>query len=162
VRVLALAILLCAGPAAADVLVDVDEAAPCRAVHAAKRAAGCWRHVRLRGDRIELVTPIVFEHGKGVIRPGSLAVVADLALLLGAHPELVRVEIQGHNGFEESQRSLRLSDARARAVFAALVHAGVDPKRLDYQGYGETMPLVIPRTDEDRRRNTRIEVRVAR
>jgi outer membrane protein OmpA-like peptidoglycan-associated protein len=55
-------------------------------------------------------------------------------------------------------RGARLSDRRARAVRDALVAHGVAPDRLTARGYGDTRPLVMPRTDADRRRNTRIEL----
>lgn len=153
---LTLALLAC--PANAEPLVDHHPTVTCRAAHAAS-APGCPRHVRRRGDRIELTTPVVFEYDKAVIRPASLAVLRDLALYLTVHPQL-RLEVQGHNGFDERYRSMRLSDRRARAVREALVHFGVEPGRLTSNGYGDAVPLVMPRTHADRWRNTRIELHV--
>jgi outer membrane protein OmpA-like peptidoglycan-associated protein len=152
-----LSLALLVGPAHAEPLVDHDASVTCRAAHAAS-APGCPRHVRRRGDRLD-VTPLVFEYDKGVLRPASLAVIRDLALYLRGHPQ-VRIEIQGHNGFDESHRAMRLSDRRARSVRDALVHAGVEPDRLTAQGFGDSVPLVLPKTHADRVHNTRIELRI--
>lgn len=157
IALLALVLLLPA-PAAAEPLVDHDPTASCRAAHAAS-APGCPRHVRRRGDRIELITPILFDFDKATIRPAGLAVIRDLALYLADRPAL-RIEIQGHNGFDESHRSMRISDRRADSVRAALIKHGVDPQRLESQGYGDSVPLVMPKTHADRTRNTRIELRI--
>ncbi len=157
-RILLFALALHASPALAEPLIDDDPGATCRAAHAAA-APGCPRHVRRRGDRIELITPILFELDKATIRPAGLAVIRDLAIYLNARPDL-RLEIQGHNGFDESHRSMRISDRRADSVRAALIKHGVDAARLESQGYGESMPLVMPRTHADRMRNTRIELHI--
>lgn len=150
-------LLLLAAPVSAEPLLDHDPTVTCRAAHAAG-APGCPRHVRRRGQRLE-ITPIVFAYGKDVIRPASLPVLQDLALYLAAHPQL-RVHIQGHSGFDERERAMRLSDRRARAIHAALRHFGVDAQRLQANGYGDSVPLVIPRTPADRARNTRIELHI--
>ena len=159
-RHLVLALFLLAPlPARAEPLVDDDPSATCRAAHAAA-APGCPRHVRRRGDRLELITPVVFELDKAVIRRPSLAVIRDLALYLAAHPDL-RLEIQGHSGFDESERAMRLSDRRADAIRDALVQlGGIDPVRLEAHGYGDSVPLVVPKTRADRMRNTRIELHI--
>jgi len=157
-RILLLALALHASPALAEPLIDDDPSATCRAAHAAS-APGCPRHVRRRGDRIELVTPILFEFDKAIIRPAGLAVIRDLAIYLDAHPDL-RIDIQGHNGFDESYRSMRISDRRADSVRDALIHHGVDPARLESHGYGDSVPLVLPKTHADRTRNTRIELHI--
>jgi outer membrane protein OmpA-like peptidoglycan-associated protein len=153
-------IMMLVAPAAAEPLIDEDPAATCRAAHAAG-TADCPRHVRRRGDRIE-ITPLRFEFDKPILRRPAIEVVRELAQYLIAHPEIERLEIQSHNGFEDPHRSYRLSEHRARSVQDALVKHGVDPRRLEARGYGDSVPLVMPRTHADRMRNTRIELRIVK
>jgi flagellar motor protein MotB len=51
-----------------------------------------------------------------------------------------------------------LSNARAQAIYEALVAKGVDAKRLMVSGQGPNEPLVSNRTAADRARNNRVEI----
>ena len=54
------------------------------------------------------------------------------------------------------------SAQRARAVAQWLADHGVDPARLDAEGFGETQPVADNQTAEGREQNRRIEFRVVR
>ena len=53
-----------------------------------------------------------------------------------------------------------LSEARAKGVMDALVAQGVDPSRLESQGYGDQYPVGDNSTEEGRQANRRIALRV--
>lgn len=130
----------------------------CVAVHARGEIGdGCTRLVRARADRIELLAPIAFEHGKATIRRESFAMLRELAAVMRARPG-PGFEIQGHTGFPCDHCAIDLSQRRAQVVARFLVEHGVAADRIEARGYGDTRPLVRPRTDADRVTNTRVEV----
>jgi chemotaxis protein MotB len=53
-----------------------------------------------------------------------------------------------------------LSAARAISVVRYLIDKGVSPKRLVAAGFGEFQPVALGNTEEDYRRNRRIEFKL--
>jgi K(+)-stimulated pyrophosphate-energized sodium pump len=60
----------------------------------------------------------------------------------------------------DAAANLHLSDQRAKNVMAELVKLGVDPSRLEAQGYGDEHPVADNNTEEGRQLNRRISLRV--
>lgn len=84
-------------------------------------------------------------------------VVRDAAEVLEEHPE-VDVRIEGHtDSVGTRSHNQRLSERRAGEVLDRLVELGVDPDRLTSKGFGESEPLVVPRTFADLETNRRVE-----
>lgn len=84
-------------------------------------------------------------------------VVREAAEVLEEHPE-VEVRIEGHtDSVGTTSHNQRLSERRAEAVLDRLVELGVDRDRLTSKGYGESDPLVVPRTFADLEKNRRVE-----
>ena len=122
---------------------------------------GCPQVAELAGDRITIAETIFFKEGRADLLPESERVLGAVRDLMQAHPTLGPVLISGHtnqNGAEEF--NWRLSDARAYAVMSWLVEQGVDPARLISKGFGESQPLVDPRSAEAEVRNRRVEFQV--
>jgi OmpA-OmpF porin, OOP family len=72
-----------------------------------------------------------------------------------------RIEVQGHTDAEGTpERNINLSNRRARSVLDYLIRAGVETARLTAVGYGETQPIAVNDTAENRARNRRIEFKV--
>jgi outer membrane protein OmpA-like peptidoglycan-associated protein len=91
---------------------------------------------------IVLRDPVTFEAGKAVIRPESFAVLDALGATLTADPRIAFVEIQVHTDARGAAAwNLRLSQARAEAIYQYLVDRGIDARRLRAKGYGETRPI---------------------
>ncbi|WP_129784572.1 OmpA family protein [Promicromonospora panici] len=87
-------------------------------------------------------------------------VVREAAGVLEEHPE-VEVRIEGHtDSVGTPSHNQRLSERRAEAVLDRLVELGVDRDRLTSRGYGESDPLVVPRTFADLEKNRRVEFKV--
>lgn len=73
----------------------------------------------------------------------------------------VKVEIGGHtDSIGTHQYNLTLSEKRAKAVYHYLVSQGIDASRLAYRGYGATTPIAPNTTEEGRRLNRRVELRI--
>ena len=54
------------------------------------------------------------------------------------------IELAAHTDYKgKDQYNLRLSERRAQSVVDYLIKAGIDPRRLQPKGYGESQPKVI-------------------
>ena len=105
---------------------------------------------------------IAFASGGAELTPESIPALEQVLHVLRRHPE-VRIQVGGHTDSRGSARhNLRLSTQRARAVAQWLADHGVDPARLDAEGFGETQPVADNQTAEGREQNRRIEFRVVR
>lgn len=101
---------------------------------------------------------ILFETGKSAVRPESAPTLKEIANALQGHPDL-RVQIGGHtDNVGQAAANLRLSQARAEAVKAALVSGyGIDAARMETRGFGDTKPVGDNKTPEGRSNNRRVE-----
>lgn len=98
-----------------------------------------------------------FERGKAEIRSESYPSLRALAALLKERPEW-RLHLHGHTDNQGNPvANLRLSEQRAEAVKKALIQLGVDAKRIEAQGFGQTRPLGENATEAGRQRNRRVE-----
>lgn len=112
-------------------------------------------------------TPVVldnifFSFGSDSLLPESRFELDGLAAFLEEEPS-VHIEIHGHTdavGSEEDNQ--RLSEARAKAVYEALIDRGIGPERLRYRGFGERRPVADNDTEEGRKRNRRTEFIILR
>jgi K(+)-stimulated pyrophosphate-energized sodium pump len=60
----------------------------------------------------------------------------------------------------DRQSNLKLSQDRADGVVAELTSFGIEPDRLESQGYGDEHPVADNSTEEGRALNRRISMRV--
>ena len=91
----------------------------------------------------------------------SFALLDEVALLLLDHPELGRIEVQGHTDDVGSAAANKaLSTARAKSVVDHLVSAGVPADRLSSRGLGESKPLAEGSSEVIRAKNRRVEFHV--
>lgn len=112
----------------------------------------------LNKDRIQLARPVKFEIAKAIIHRSSAELLDAVVALLVATPS-IELEIQGHDGEPDQEyRARRLSAERADAIRRYLIEKGVAAARLRSRGYGDSVPLVSPRTAAGRRKNNRIEL----
>ncbi|MFD7308811.1 OmpA family protein [Promicromonospora sp. NPDC059942] len=87
-------------------------------------------------------------------------VVREAAEVLAEHPE-VEVRVEGHTDSVGTEaHNQKLSERRAEAVVDELVEQGVDRDRLTWKGFGESDPLVVPRTFADLEKNRRVEFNI--
>ena len=84
-----------------------------------------------------------------------------VAEVLKEHPELTKIEVQGHTDNKGlAKANEMLSQQRADAVMKALVKRGIDARRLTAKGYGQNVPIATNDTDEGRQKNRRVQFKI--
>ncbi|MEM6788149.1 MAG: OmpA family protein [Myxococcota bacterium] len=148
-----------------DSIVDADDACPDEAgvANADPRINGCPAEQKVIVTRQEIVITqkIQFAVGLSTIKPVSFSLLDEIAAVMKKHPEVLKVEVQGHTDNTGSEGlNRRLSQARADAVVAALVQRGVEAGRLTAKGYGPDKPLTSNDTDEGKATNRRVQFEI--
>jgi outer membrane protein OmpA-like peptidoglycan-associated protein len=114
--------------------------------------------VRLASKEIEILEKIYFDSTRARIQRRSHGLLDQLALLLLANPQVLRVAIEGHTDNKgNGRKNLVLSQKRAEAVRAYLINKAVAPARLRAVGYGETRPFASNASALGREANRRVE-----
>jgi OOP family OmpA-OmpF porin len=115
----------------------------------------------LKEEKIELSETVQFETDSAVLVDRSKQLLDDVARELADHPEVKKVQIEGHTDAVASKRhNMKLSQDRVASVKAYLLSKGVDPKRLTTKAFGETKPIASNKTEEGRAKNRRVDFRV--
>jgi outer membrane protein OmpA-like peptidoglycan-associated protein len=94
---------------------------------------------------------VEFDPGTATLRPTSEPILDAVAATLLGNPSIQLVEVQSHMSRLSARDVIfTLSNQRAEAVVAYLVHAGVPASRLVAQGYGDSQPIdpAIPANNE--------------
>jgi outer membrane protein OmpA-like peptidoglycan-associated protein len=101
---------------------------------------------------------VLFDTGRAELNPGAGIKMNQLAQFLTEHPDR-RVEIDGFTDSVGSDAyNEELSQRRANSVKAALVSRGIDPTRINTQGYGKAYPVASNSDSGGRQLNRRVEV----
>ena len=103
---------------------------------------------------------ILFDSGKASVTPASKPTLEQIAKLLKDDPAL-KLEVSGHTDNNGTPaRNLVLSKSRAQAVVRELVlHYGIDSRRLQATGYGDSKPVAANDNATGRATNRRVELR---
>jgi len=73
----------------------------------------------------------------------------------------LKIEIGGHTDNQGTDEyNLTLSLERSKSVYNYLVKKGIDPQRLTYKGYGESVPVQSNDTEEGKAANRRTEIKI--
>ncbi len=145
----ALSLVAAAGLSSLPTVAAADVAAPARVV--------------VHADRLELSEPVAFEAGKATLAPQSRALLDEVKQALTGNAWIELVEIGVHSDERGADAyNLRITDARAAAIKAYLVAAGVAATRLQSRGYGETKPLCREHNEACWSRNRRVELVVVK
>ena len=114
-------------------------------------------------DRIEvgksvILRNIFFDFDAYTLKKESYMELDRVVLFLQQNPN-VRIRLDGHTDIRGSHEyNITLSDNRAKAAYNYLVSKGVPRNRLEYKGYGKTVPIADNDTDEGRALNRRTEI----
>ena len=112
-----------------------------------------------KGEKI-ILKNIFFDFDKATLRKESIAELERLHKILTDNPK-IKVKIGGHTDNVGSDAyNQQLSEKRAKAVVDWLIQHGIDASRLQYQGYGESVPIATNETEEGRQLNRRTEFEI--
>src|SRR6185369_12916782 len=102
---------------------------------------------------VNLPEGVTFDVGSYSLKPEFRATLDKVADSL--------IDVYGHTDSTGSDAyNQTLSENRARTVANYLQMQGVSPARIRSQGYGETMPVADNATEEGRRKNRRVEIKI--
>src|SRR5262249_43510551 len=96
-----------------------------------------------------------FNSGSAILRPDSGQQLDDIAAVMSACPRVrVRIKIarRTHSACS-AEANLKLCQARAESVKAALESRGISPDRIAVQGFGEQNPTTENSSRADRAKN---------
>ncbi|REJ83589.1 MAG: hypothetical protein DWQ44_03125 [Bacteroidetes bacterium] len=103
---------------------------------------------------------IFFDFDKSDLKPESKIELDKLISFLQKNTS-VKIEISGHTDNVGSKTyNQNLSERRAQSVSEFLTKNGVPASRIQFKGYGDTVPIEDNATDEGRSRNRRTEFKV--
>lgn len=116
-------------------------------------------------DKPIVLENIYYDYNKWNIRQDAALELDKLVHILKDNPT-IDIEMGSHTDARGSdQYNLILSDKRAHAAVRYLISQGIEPKRLTYRGYGETVHVNnckngVPCTEEEHQKNRRTEFKV--
>jgi len=100
---------------------------------------------------------VYFDQSSYVLRPESYPQLNKLVKTLATTPKLV-IEIAGHTDNVGDRRlNQALSENRARIITNYLVNKGIPESRLRHAGYGSSKPAAPNDTEDNKRKNRRVE-----
>lgn len=100
---------------------------------------------------------VYFDQSSYVLRPESYPQLDKLVKTLQTTPALI-IEIAGHTDNVGDRRlNQALSENRAKIIMNYLTNHGIAAKRLKYNGYGSNRPAALNDSEENKRKNRRVE-----
>ncbi len=103
---------------------------------------------------------IFFDANKSSLKDESFAELKRVLDFLQKNSNLI-VEVGGHtNGWCSSEFASELSRDRAKEVRAYFVKNGISENRIEYRGYGKTVPIASNDTLAGRKKNQRVELKI--
>jgi outer membrane protein OmpA-like peptidoglycan-associated protein len=123
---------------------------------------GCPKSVRVTDGEIVILEQVQFKTGSAVILPVSDDLLRQVAAAVTEHPEIKRIEVQGHTDNRGGKGyNKKLSQKRADAVKKWLTSYGqIDPSRLTSRGYGMDEPIADNATPDGRQKNRRVQFKI--
>jgi outer membrane protein OmpA-like peptidoglycan-associated protein len=122
---------------------------------------------KLEKNKIFVLQNIYFGLDSSNIRPSAAIELDKLVELLNDNPQIRKIQMSSHtDSIASDSYNLQLSQRRAESTVNYLKKKGIDEKRLDAVGYGESKPIARNTnpdgTDnpEGRQRNRRTEFKI--
>ena len=124
--------------------------------------------IQLMTKMIDIQKPLIldrieFENGKWDILP-EMKKSLDLVMKFLLDNPSYKLKISGHTNSDGNHAAnMTLSQNRANSIKEYLVNVGkIDGRRIEAKGYGDTKPLRVEITQEDKKINRRVEFEVMR
>ena len=116
------------------------------------------------GDIVQ-VDNIYFDYGKCNIRSDARLELDKLVTMMRKYPKM-RIELRAHtDSRSESDFNQKISEGRAKTSAGYLFKRGISRSRVDFAGYGETMPVNgcadgVECSEEQHAQNRRTEIKI--
>jgi OmpA-OmpF porin, OOP family len=121
---------------------------------------GCPKAMVEHGT-IKIIDQVKFRTDSAEILPESNDILSAVRKVLLSHPEIKRVDVEGHTDNRGAPaHNQDLSERRAASVVDWLVARDIDKSRLISHGYGQTRPIDTNDTDAGRQNNRRVEFHI--
>ncbi len=102
---------------------------------------------------------IYFDPGSAKVKAESTPVIHELTEFLNEEIK-VSIVIEGHtDNTGTADGNLKLSMKRAEAIRDALVERGIEDKRIQCKGLGDTQPIAENKTSDGRKQNRRVTIK---
>lgn len=103
---------------------------------------------------------VFFDFDKWDLRSESFIELNLVVKMLTENPA-IEIELGAHTDSKGSDDyNIKLSHNRAKSVVDYIISKGIDPARVTWKGYGETVPVAANETDEGRQLNRRVEFKI--
>ena len=114
--------------------------------------------VDVQKKEVVISEAVLFDFNAATLRPDAEPILRQVAGVLLEHPELKRVEIQGHTDDKgDAAYNLELSQQRVETVRTWLIANGIAADRLVAKGYGESSPIRSNATEAGQAANRRVQ-----
>jgi outer membrane protein OmpA-like peptidoglycan-associated protein len=101
---------------------------------------------------------VLFDTGRADLKASANHTVLKLVQFLQLNPRRV-VRIEGYTDSSgDRQENLELSRARAQTVADVLIDLGIEARRIEVQGHGESFPVAENASAKGRAQNRRVEI----
>ncbi|WP_428657199.1 OmpA family protein [Runella sp.] len=109
------------------------------------------------GQSVSIEDNIYFDQSSYILRTEAFGQLTRLAAIMAKTPA-IQIEIVGHtDNVGDPRLNKILSEQRAKVIANFLENEGVEESRLIYRGEGGTKPIAPNDTDDNRRRNRRVQ-----
>jgi Outer membrane protein and related peptidoglycan-associated (lipo)proteins len=103
---------------------------------------------------------LIFDVGTSRISAASYSELDEVVLMLKDNPSMI-IQLEGHTDTKgDPKLNMKLSQDRVTAVKAYLVSKGSNKNRIKTKAFGGTLPVTREDTEEARKLNRRVELRV--
>lgn len=115
---------------------------------------------KLSTGKIIPLPNVYFDVNKFALKSESLPTLTEVFNFLSKNQDVI-IEISGHtNNLPSDTYAETLSTNRAKAVAQWLINKGIVATRIQHKGYGKKNPIETNATQEGRRRNQRVEIKI--
>lgn len=110
--------------------------------------------VTLKGDA-------AFDTGSTAVKAELDPEISQIAQVLNRYPAAL-ITIEGHaDSSGQPEANMNLSKQRAESIRNLLIHLGLSPRWIGVAGLGDTKPLASNDTEDGRRKNRRVEIKIS-
>lgn len=114
----------------------------------------------LKEKKLLQMNNLFFEYNKATLLKSSFSELDRVIYLLKNYP-IDLVEVAGHSdSVGNEEYNISLSDKRAQAVRDYIIKKGIGKDKLVSKGYGKHEPIASNETEEGRKQNRRVELRI--